>query len=121
MSVITSITELIRVEEREAEMILEKAKKGGEINNDMSDIDWFEKRFKPNVVFIDEDGYTKMCVDALKILGTTAATDYGGSRQRDLGQLWADMTRGYLGEYAFQIYLKNKLNLEAKLGHGWKP
>ncbi len=117
MSVVTSIVELLKVEVKEAEMILEKAKTGGEINEKMAEIDWFEKRFKPNIVFIDEDGYTKMCVDALKILGTTAATDYGSSRQRDLGQSWADMTRGYLGEYAFQMFLKNKFGLDAQLGH----
>ena len=29
-----------------------------------------------NTVFIDETGYSKMCIDALKILKTTAATDY---------------------------------------------
>lgn len=58
-----------------------------------------------------------MCVDALKILGTTAATDYGSSRQRDMGQLWADMTRGYLGEYAFKLFLKQRFNVEVELGH----
>jgi len=117
MNIITSIINFLKVEQKEAEIILEKAKTGGEINDDMPEKDWFEKRFKPNVVFIDEEGYTKMCVDALKILGKTAATDYGSSRQRDLGQLWADMTRGYLGEYAFQMFLKNNLGLESQLGH----
>lgn len=58
-----------------------------------------------------------MCVDALKILGTTAPTDYGSSRQRDLGQLWADMTRGYLGEYAFVAFLKQRWGITAELGH----
>jgi len=117
MNIVASIAELLSTDEKEAEMILAKAKSGGEINTKMSESDWFEKRFKPNIVFIDEEGYTKMCVDALKILGTTAATDYGSSRQRDLGQLWADMTRGYLGEYAFQLFLKNKLGLDSQLGH----
>jgi hypothetical protein len=58
-----------------------------------------------------------MCIDALKILGSTAATDYGSSRQRDLGQLWADMTRGYLGELAFLLFLKNKFDIDSELGH----
>lgn len=117
MEIIKTIAEYIKVTEKEAEIILNKAKVGGEINENMSEKDWFEKRFKPNVVFINEEGYTKMCVDALKILGGTAATDYGSSRQRDLGQLWADMTRGYLGEYAFKLFLKNKLGLDSQLGH----
>lgn len=117
MNMIATIMDFLKVEQKEAEIILEKAKTGGEINDEVPENDWFEKRFKPNVVFIDEEGYTKMCVDALKILGKTAATDYGSSRQRDLGQLWADMTRGYLGEYAFQMFLKNNLGLESLLGH----
>lgn len=68
-------------------------------------------------VFIDQDGYSEMCVDALKILGTTAATDFGGSRQRDMAQLWADMTRGYLGEMAVKLFLKEKYAIDSELGH----
>lgn len=101
----------------EAEMILGKAIIGGEINDDFNESDWFKNRFQPNVVFIDEEGYTRMCVDALKILGLTAATDYGSSRQRDMGQLWADMTRGYLGEHAFQMFLQQRLGIQAVLDH----
>ncbi len=58
-----------------------------------------------------------MCVDALKILKRTAATDYGSSRQRDLGQLWGDMTRGYLAELAFILYLKQAWGIDAELDH----
>jgi hypothetical protein len=117
MSIVSDIANLLNIEETEASMILAKAMAGGEINELMSEKEWFENRFQPNIVFIDEDGYTKMCVDALKILGSTAATDYGSSRQRDLGQLWADMTRGYLGEFAFQMFLKKNLGFDSKLGH----
>ncbi|MFH1282041.1 MAG: hypothetical protein ABII27_00060 [bacterium] len=101
----------------EAEKIVEKAVIGGEISEKVCIEDWVSKRLLPNTVLIDDNGYAMMCVDALKILARTAATDYGGSRQRDLGQLWADMTRGYLGEYAFKLYLKQKCNLDAHLGH----
>lgn len=113
--VLNKISEKLQVVNTEAELILEKAEKGGEIHGTLED--WLEDRFLPNVVFIDEDGYARMCIDALKILATTVATDYGSSRQRDLGQLWADMTRGYLGELAFQLYLKKNWNLEIELGH----
>lgn len=68
-------------------------------------------------MLIDEVGYARMCIDALKILKSTAATDYGSSRQRDLGQLWGDMTRGYLAEYAFMLFLQKNWNIEAELGH----
>lgn len=95
-------------------VIVEKAEKGGEITDSMGE--WFEKRFVPNTVFIDEDGYARMCIDALKILSTTAATDYGSSRRRDLGHMWADMTRGYLSELAFKLFLQQR-GAEVELGH----
>lgn len=111
------VKELLGTDGKEAEMIIEKAISGGEIITSDQYEDWFNNRFVPNVVFIDEEGYAKMCIDALKILKGTAATDFGGSRQRDLGQLWADMTRGYLAEYAFIKFLKDKWGVEAELGH----
>ena len=58
-----------------------------------------------------------MCVSALKIVSNVAATDYGSSRQRDLGQLWADMIRGYLGEVAFKQFLNKNWGIESDLGH----
>lgn len=107
----------LSVDLKEATNIIDKAVVGGEINPDDNFGDWIEKRFLPNLVFIDEKGYSLMCIDALKILSKTAPTDYGSSRQRDLGQLWADMTRGYLGEYAFSLFLQNRWGITAKLGH----
>lgn len=114
---IKEIAHKLQCSQVEATKILEKARSGGEFGAEISEQDWFETRFLPNLVVINEDGYAKMCVDALKILGTTAATDYGSTRQRDLGQLWADMTRGYLGEFAFQLFLKEKFDIEIVLGH----
>jgi len=103
--------------QNEADMIIDKAEKGGEFSDAQDLKTWVDKRFLPNCVSIDETGYSMMCIDALKILSRTAPTDYGSSRQRDLGQLWADMTRGYLGEYAFQLFLNNRWNINVKLGH----
>ncbi len=118
MNMITQeIEKFLGCSSKEATVIHEKAIAGGEINSDLNELQWFEQRFCPNVVFINEEGYTRMCVDALKILGLTAATDYGSSRQRDMGQLWADMTRGYLGEYAFQLFLKERLGIQSILDH----
>ena len=107
---------LFRSDNQEALKILEKAVAGGEITG-IGIEEWFHERFVPNLVFIDEEGYSRMCVDALKILGSTAATDYGSSRQRDMGQLWADMTRGYLGELAFLLVLEKRWKIKAVLGH----
>lgn len=100
---------------KDAQKIVEKAKLGGEISTTLEN--WLSERFLPNCVFIDEDGYTKMCINALKILDKTAASDYGSSRQRDFGQLWADMTRGYLGEYAVKLFLKQNWGIDVRLGH----
>lgn len=114
---IEKINKELGIEPDEADRLIEKALIGGEITSESKINEWLNERFLPNCVLIDEAGYAQMCVDALKILGTTAATDYGSSRQRDLGQLWADMTRGYLGELAFILFLKKRWGIEAKLGH----
>ena len=98
-----------------AAKIIAKARQGREFTNDLEE--WLNQRFLPNCVLIDEVGYAQMCVSALKILNRAAATDYGSTRQRDLGQIWGDMTRGYLGEYAFTLFLKQRWNIEAELGH----
>ena len=113
------VADSLLVSLKDAQIIVLKAIVGGEIKNiNESEItDWINDRLIPNTVFISFDGYAKMCVDALKIASVTAATDYGSSRQRDLGQLWADMTRGYLGEYAFQLFLNQNWNKIIKLGH----
>lgn len=111
------IKERLDTSPKEAGIIIEKSIAGGEITEKFGIKDWINKRFFPNLISIDEKGYSLMCIDALKILSKTAPTDYGSSRQRDLGHLWADMTRGYLGEYAFSLFLKNRWGLTAKLGH----
>lgn len=110
------ISETLNIPLTVSELIVEKAKIGGEINEETTYDQWLSQRFIPNTVEISLSGYAEMCIDALKIVQTTAATDYGGSRQRDLGQLWADMTRGYLGEYAFKLFLEDH-NVEVELGH----
>ena len=110
------VKEFLDIDDKEAGLIVNKAIEGSEINNFNFD-QWLKRRFLPNLVFIDEDGSSKMCVDALKIMKGTAATDYGSSRQRDMGQMWADMTRGYLGELAFLLLLKERWKIKADLGH----
>jgi len=111
------IAQKLKIPEEEAGVIVDKAEAGQEFFDDASLEIWLNKRFLPNIVLIDETGYAKMCIDALKILKSTAATDYGSSRQRDLGQLWGDMTRGYLAEYALILFLEKNWNIKAELGH----
>ena len=97
--------------------IFKKVLAGGEIKDKDEIESWIQKRLLPNCVMISKNDYTEMCVAALKILPYVAATDYGSSRQRDMGQLWADMIRGYLGEIAFLNFLKTNWNIDADLGH----
>lgn len=113
---IKKVANLLSITREEAKVIITKAREGGEFSSEDFDA-WFSKRFTPNLVFIDETGYTKMCVNALKTVSTTVATDYGSSRQRDFGQIWADKTRGYLGEYAFKLFLQQKWDTDISLNH----
>jgi hypothetical protein len=110
------VSQHMKCELDEAGVIVEKALTGGE-SELFGLTEWFDNRLVPNTVFITERGYSEMCIDALKILSTTAGTDYGSSRQRDMGQMWADMTRGYLGELAFKQLLEEKYQVRIELGH----
>ena len=116
IDIINKVANRARVPEKEAIDIINKAKEGREFSSGDFHT-WFAERFTPNLVFIDEAGYTKMCVNALKTVPTTVATDYGTSRQRDFGQIWADKTRGYLGEYAFKLFLEQKWDIDIGLDH----
>ena len=58
-----------------------------------------------------------MCIDALKTTSIQVLTDFGSSRQRDFGQAWADMIRGYLGEFAVTLFLAKHFGLKTRLAH----
>jgi hypothetical protein len=79
--------------------------------------DWYEERFKPNVFLLDEDEYTEATIQSLRIQFLIAGTDFGTSRQRDLGQKWSDTIRGYLGELGVKQVLKRKFGVDIALGH----
>jgi hypothetical protein len=97
-------------------LVVKKALEGKETTVENME-NWANHRFIPNCVEINKDEYALMCVNALKSVFNLAATDYGSSRQRDLGQMWADVIRGYLGEIAFIKFLKIKWDIEADIGH----
>lgn len=115
-TIVATLKAEYRMGDDDAQAFVTKAIEGGEATERGIDA-WYEDRFKPNTVIIDEAGYAQMCVSALKIVRNTAGTDYGSSRQRDLGQLWADMTRGYLGERAFTQFLEERWGMHAELNH----
>lgn len=85
--------------------------------DDINLIEWFEKRFKPYLFILDENEYTQAAIQALRIQFGIQGTDFGSSRQRDMGQKWTDTIRGYLGELGFKQVMKNKFNLDINLGH----
>jgi hypothetical protein len=108
----------LNINESVAISLIKKAEEGGELDNsDYRRTEWVKNRLLPNCVFIEKEEYTKMCISALKIVPSLAATDFGASRQRDLGQLWADTIRGYLGEFAFKKFLEEHWNVNSSLGH----
>jgi hypothetical protein len=102
----------------EAKGVIETAIAAGECEREAGSVkDWIDNRLMPNTVFIDHLGYAEMCINALRTVPSITATDFGSSRQRDLGQLWADMTRGYLGELAVKRHLESKFGMTISLGH----
>ncbi|MDO8645717.1 MAG: hypothetical protein Q7R42_03940 [Candidatus Planktophila sp.] len=101
-----------------AERIISAAIQGRETKNSVDAIEnWISNQLIPNTVVIDRDGYTEMCIDALKTTSTQVLTDFGTSRQRDFGQAWSDMIRGYLGEFAVTKFLEQNFALQTKLAH----
>lgn len=78
---------------------------------------WYKYRFKPYIFEIDLNTYIKAAISALKIQFLIAGTDFGSSRQRDLGQKWADTIRGYLGEFGVKQWIENHSNIKIFLGH----
>jgi hypothetical protein len=68
-------------------------------------------------VVLDENDYLKAALHALRLAPRIVATDYGTARQRDLGQLWADTIRGFLGEIAFAKWLREKYGLVVELDY----
>ena len=80
-------------------------------------LNWYSNIFKKNLFILDQKDYSEASIDALKKQFSLAGTDFGSSKQRDLGQKWADTIRGYLGEIGVRKLFKNKYNLEIFLAH----
>ncbi len=114
---INKISSLLKLSKNHSKNFYEKSLIGGEFSNDSEFENWFENRLKTNVVFLDKSDYEEMCLNSLKSLKNFSATDFGSSRQRDFNQKWADTTRGYLGEKAFQKFLLEKFEIQSKLKH----
>ena len=66
--VINSVKDCLNVSTEEATKIIEKAIAGQEITQGINYETWLNRRFLPNCVFIDEEGYTFFCSIFLFIL-----------------------------------------------------
>jgi hypothetical protein len=92
--------------------LLRGADEGGEVGDDY---DGWKERFGYQFLWLNRDDYSKALVRALWLAPVFAATDFGRSRQRDMGQVWTDTARGFLGEIALSRLLKEKFSIETKL------
>lgn len=95
--------------------VLTGAQAGLEISESCPFEEWFSQRFSFQFVWLDNSDYTKALVRALRLAPKFAGTDFGGSRQRDLGQVWTDTARGFLGEIALSKFLREKFGVETKI------
>ncbi|MCX5657972.1 MAG: hypothetical protein NTZ48_07150 [Candidatus Omnitrophica bacterium] len=86
---------------------------GLELEDDLSK--WFNERFIYQSVWLDKDDYLRAITRALPQALRFAATDFGNARQRDLGQLWTDTARGFLGEIAFKKFSEERLGTKIEL------
>ena len=114
---IDKISTLLRLNKNNSEIFYKKSLNAEEFSNDSDVENWFENHLKTNVISLDKSDYEEMCLSSLESLKNFAGTDFGSSRQRDFLQKWADTTRGYLGEKAFQKFLLEKFEIQSKLKH----
>ncbi len=90
-----------------SEQLLRGVEGGSELNNFNN---WLENRFLPQLIWLDEDDYTRAITRALPQALKMTASDFGSTRQRDLGQLWTDTARGFMGEIAVKKFLEEKFD-----------
>jgi hypothetical protein len=95
--------------------LCEGAVRGGDFETFRSASEWVSWLSWSSVV-LDEQDYLTTAVYALRLAPMLAPTDYGRSRQRDLGQLWTDAIRGHLGEAAFVKWLSQRFQKAVKTG-----
>lgn len=105
-----------------AKQIVRGAEGGSEFDEFNDFESWLKNRFLPQIIWLTSDDYARGITRALPQALIFASSDFGSSKQRDLGQLWTDTARGLLGEIAVQRFFTEKLNLQIEqdttLGQG---
>ena len=94
-----------------AEQIVYSAADGLELQDDDFDT-WFKQRFTQQLVWLSSDDYATSLARALWLAPHFAGTDFGTSRQRDIGQAWTDTARGFMGEAAVSKFLFEHFKME---------
>ncbi|GBF09166.1 hypothetical protein apy_08910 [Aeropyrum pernix] len=105
---------------RHVDTLCEGALRGRDIEAFSSLDEWIDW-LRWSTVVLDENDYLEAAVHALDLAPRLAGTDYGMSRQRDLGQLWTDTIRGFLGELAFVKWLEREYGIKAMLDYRKGP
>ena len=100
--------------------LCEGALRGGDLERFSTANDWLDW-LQWSTVVLDENDYLEAAVHALDLAPKLAGTDYGTSRMRDLGQLWTDTIRGFLGEIAFVKWLRRSFGVSAELDYRKGP
>jgi len=96
-----------------AKQLIKGCESGLELEDDLEQ--WFNERFLYQLVWLQRDDYLRAITRALPQALRFAATDFGQARQRDLGQLWTDTARGFLGEIAHKKFLEEKTGVKIEL------
>lgn len=99
------------IEETLLRRVHKSATLGGELEQCGSFESWIE-RFKFGTVVLNENDYTEALTHGLRLAPRLAATDYGTRRVRDLGQLWTDAARGFLGELALAKFVEQRFGIQ---------
>lgn len=94
-----------------AKQIIRGAEGGSEFDEGNFDT-WLNNRFIPQIIWLSSDDYARGITRALSQALIFASSDFGSSKQRDLGQLWTDTARGLLGEIAVQRFFTEKLGIQ---------
>ncbi len=77
--------------------------------------DW-QKYFDETTVNLSEDNYFEsLCFALEKFYSGAPRANFATSMQREAGKYLSDHISGYLGELAFQLFLKNKFKIEIRL------
>jgi hypothetical protein len=109
------------IDAEQKQKLINSAEKGGEYTNVAQFENWLKDRASFGMVMLDNTDYITALTQALKIAPNLAATDYGMSRQRDLGQLWTDVARGFLGEIGLCKFIKERFGFDLILDYSIGP